>query len=378
MNNINDYKVMCINPGSTSTKVALFKGSEKVFSINITHEAADLAEFNDVMDQFEYRCNTILRVLEDHDVNLDDVDAFVGVGGGLECTIGGVYPINNLMADHAQTCYNGVRHPANLGPVLAKAFADQVSKAAFVVNPNDIDEFTDLARLTGVKGIYRVSRGHPLNQKEIARRYAQSLGKQYEDINVIVAHVGGGISIGAHRRGMIVDMTDAVSGDGPMAPTRSGALPVRDTIDCCISDKIGEEEVRLLIQKTGGLVNHLGTSDAREVEAMIAAGNDYAKLVYDAMAYQIAKFIGAMAAVLAGDIDGIVMTGGISHSEYITSAVRKYVGKMAPFIVMPGEFEMEAMAAGAIRVLSGEEEPKTYTGEPPWKGFANQGQGEEE
>jgi butyrate kinase len=363
--------IMCINPGSTSTKVALFEGEREVFSENVTHDAENLTKFKEPTDQKDYRKDTIIGILTEKGVDLSNVNAFVGIGGGLERTVSGVYSINDLMFEHAKIPYNGVRHPAILGVVLARMFADEYGKRAFVVNPNDIDELQHLARVTGIKGIYRVSRGHPLNQKEIAFRYAKQVGKKYEEMNIIVAHIGGGVSVGAHRKGKLIDMNDVVNGDGPMAPTRCGAIPVTEIIDLCYGGTIEEKEIRNYTTKTGGLVDHLGTSDAREIVHRIENGDAYAKLIFDAMIYQIAKQIGAMAAELKGNVDGIVLTGGISHSEYLISEMKSYIDWIADVAVMPGEHEMEAMAAGAIRALTGEEETLEYTGVPPWNGFAD-------
>lgn len=362
------YKVFAINPGSTSTKIAMFEGDKEVFSKNVSHDAEKLKEFKEISDQFDYRKETILKELAEAGQTLEGVDAFSARGGGLVNVEGGVYKVGEKLLEHARVGYT-VKHPATLGAQLADAFAKEYGGVAFVVNPPDVDEFTDVARVTGLKGIYRESRIHALNQKEIGIRYAAKLGKKYEDLNLIICHIGGGISVTAHNHGKMVDSNDIANGDGPMAPTRCGQLPVKDVVTMCFSGKYTEKEMREKITKTGGLVDHLGTSDAREVTEMIKNGNQYAKLIYDAMIYEIGKTAGSMAAVLCGKVDGIIFTGGISHDKYVVEKLTEMLSFIAPITIMAGEFEMEALAAGAIRVLSGKEEAKTYTGIPVWNGF---------
>ena len=362
------HKILAINPGSTSTKVALFMDDEKIFSANVAHDAEELKKYKEISDQFDYRKDTILAEIEKAGQTIRDCEAFSGRGGGLVSCPGGTYLVNDVLFEHARVGFT-VKHPASLGPQLAKYFADLFGAKAFVVNPPDVDEFCDSARVTGWKGIYRESRIHALNQKEIGIRYAESVGRKYEDMNLIICHIGGGISVTAHEKGKMIDSNDIAQGDGPMAPTRSGAIPVKDVIKECFSGKYTEVEMQQRVTKSGGLVDHLGTSDAQEVGRMIAAGNDYAKIIYDAMIYQIGKYAGSMAAVLHGKVDGIVFTGGISHDKYLVEKLSDMIGFIAPITVMAGEFEMEALAAGALRVLSGEEEAKNYTGVPVWNGF---------
>lgn len=356
------YKIFTINPGSTSTKIALFENDRKVFGVTLDHDASELAGFASLGEQLPYRREKILRALAEQELTLEKTDAFVGRGGGLAPLVSGTYIINDILLKHARECFAGV-HPATLGAQLAASFAEEFGGSRYVVNPPDVDEFCELARITGIRGVYRESRIHALNQKEIAIRYASGTGKRYEDLNLIVAHIGGGISVTAHKKGRMIDSNDILNGDGPFAPTRCGSIPVSALL------KLDPAEVKPKITKTGGLVDHLGTSDTREVKRRIEAGDKYAKLIYDAMIYQIAKEIGSMAAVLRGEIDAIIFTGGISNDEYLTGELKGYVGFMAPVIVMPGEFEMEALAAGALRVLRGEEPAKEYTGIPVWTGF---------
>lgn len=362
------YKVFAINPGSTSTKIAMFEGEKAVFSKSVSHNAGKLAEFKEISDQFDYRKKMILKELEGAGQTMEGVAAFSARGGGLVNIEGGVYEIGEKLLEHARIGLT-VKHPAMLGAQLADAFAREYGGKAFVVNPPDVDEFTDVARVTGLKGIYRESRIHALNQKEIGIRFGMKEGKPYEKLNLIICHIGGGISVTAHQKGRMVDSNDIANGDGPMAPTRCGQLPVKDVISLCFSGKYTEREMRDKVTKTGGFVDHLHTSDAREVEAMMKNGNLYAKLVYDSMIYQIGKTAGAMAAVLHGKVDAVILTGGISHDPYVTGTLKEMLSFLAPIEVMAGEFEMEALTAGAIRVLEGKEAARTYTGEPVWNGF---------
>ncbi len=362
------YKIFAINPGSTSTKVALFLDDRKIFSANVDHDAEELKKYKEISDQFDYRKDTILRELQKAGQDISDCNAFAGRGGGLASCAGGTYRINEILYEHAKAGFT-VKHPAMLGPQLARYFADAYGAEAFVVNPPDVDEFCDSARVTGWKGVYRESRIHALNQKEVGIRYAAEKGKKYEDMNLVICHIGGGISVTAHEKGRMIDSNDIAQGDGPMAPTRCGSIPVKDVVKACYSGKYTEQEMQQRITKTGGLVDHLGTSDAREVGQMIADGNAYARIVYDAMIYQIGKYAGSMAAALHGMVDGIILTGGISHDRYLVEHLTDMIGFIAPVTVMAGEFEMEALAAGALRVLTGREEAKSYKGIPVWNGF---------
>lgn len=360
-------KIFAINPGSTSTKIALIEDETTLFSKNVAHDANKLAEFDGISAQLPYRKETILNLLKEDNVTLDDVDAFVGRGGGLIAMEGGVYTVDELLLDHATRGANGVQHPAQLGPQLANEFAAEYNKPAFVVNPPDVDELQDLARMTGLDGVYRNVHLHALNLKETAIRHAESMGKKYEDCNFVVCHIGGGISVSAHRKGKMIDGNDIVGGEGPMAPTRCGDIPASALIKYCAGKD--PKEAKAICTRTGGLVSWLGTSDALEVSNRAADGDKKAAMVWNTMIYQITKYIGSMAAVLHGQVDGILLGGGMVYNKELVAAITEACSFIAPISAYPGEFEMEAMASGAIRALKGEEEVKKYTGQPVWSGF---------
>ena len=363
------WRVLVINPGSTSTKVGLFDGERAVFTVNVAHEASELAKFAGVSDQLPYRVGLIEQALAENGVELASIDAFVGRGGGLLPLPGGTYVVDDVLLDHATRRANGVQHPAQLGPQIAHAFAGRVGRPAFVVNPPDTDELCDEARMTGVRGVYRHVHLHALNLKETAIRHAASAGRAYEECRFVVCHIGGGISVSAHDRGRMVDGADIVGGEGPMAPTRCGALPVAEVLDYLDAGH-ATADVRRMCMKTGGFVDLLGTSDALEVSRRAEAGDEACRRAWDAMVYQICKEMGAMAAALGGNVDGILLGGGMVHNKGLVCAIEERCGWIAPVFAYPGEFELEAMAAGARRVLDGDEEPLRYTGKSVFDGFA--------
>ncbi|MBD9245545.1 MAG: butyrate kinase, partial [Coriobacteriaceae bacterium] len=278
------WRVLVINPGSTSTKVGLFDGEKPVFTANVAHEAVELAKFAGVSDQLPYRLGLIEAALAENGVDLASVDAFVGRGGGLLPLPGGTYEVDDVLLDHSKRGANGVQHPAQLGPQIAHALAARCGRPAFVVNPPDTDELCDEARMTGVRGVYRHVHLHALNLKETAIRHAASMGRAYEDCRFVVCHIGGGISVSAHDHGKMVDGADIVGGEGPMAPTRAGALPVAEVLNYLEAGH-GVAETRRLCMKTGGFVDLLGTSDALEVSQRAEAGDEAARRAWDAMVY---------------------------------------------------------------------------------------------
>lgn len=365
------WRVLAVNPGSTSTKVGLFEGDACVFSENVSHSAARLAEFESISAQLPYRRETILSALDAHEIELFSIDAFVGRGGGLVSIEGGTYVVDALLLRDARMGVNGVQHPAQLGSQLAHELAERAGgRSAFVVNPPDTDELCDLARMTGIRGVYRHVHLHALNLKETAVRHACTLGRPYEECNLVICHIGGGISISAHRHGRMMDGYDIVGGEGPMAPTRCGAVPVVDLLDY-----LGEHDaadVRALCTRAGGFVDLLGTSDALEVSERAAMGDVPARRAWDAMVYQICKGIGSMACALEGRVDGILLGGGMVRNKGLVADIRRRCDWIAPVTAYPGEFELEAMAAGACRVLDGEEQARVYTGIPVFTGFADE------
>ena len=364
------YEILTINPGSTSTKVAYFQGEKCLFSKNISHAASELAKFDQLSDQLIYRRDQIIEALNDGDIDLKEVDAVVGRGGGLVSMEGGTYAITDLILDHARNRANGIIHPASLGPQLAHEFAQLHGVNSYVVNPPDVDELQDLARMTGLKDTYRVVHLHALNLKETAIRHSKNVKKaRYEDSNYIVCHIGGGISISAHRKGKMIDGYDIVGGEGPMAPTRCGSISVANVLDYMEKNGAAISDVRKMCTSAGGFVDHLGNSNALEISENAKKGEPYCKMVWEAMIYQIEKGIGSMATVLKGDIDGILLGGGMVYNEALVSEIGKACEFLAPVYAYPGEFEMEAMASGAIRILSGEESVKEYSGKPIWEGF---------
>ena len=360
-------KIITINPGSTTTKIAMFENDTKVFSMNIDHLSSELEAFAEISDQLEYRKKMIVDAFESNGFDVSDADAYVGRGGGQGSIGSGTYVIDDLLLEKVRN--SPIKHPATLGSQIAYGMAQEFGGQSFIVNPPDVDEFQDVARMTGVKGVYRESKLHALNQKEVAIRYADSLGKNYNALNLVVAHIGGGVSVTAHKKGRMIDSNDIVQGDGPMAPTRAGALPVSDVIRMCFSGDYTERDLKNLLTKNGGFVSHLGTSDAREVRKAALDGDAYAALVYDAMVYQIAKYIGSCAVVLDGKVDAILLTGGMVNEPYIVNELTSYTGWIAPIHTTPGEFEMEGLAHGALMVMTGKDEARTYSGKPVWTGF---------
>jgi butyrate kinase len=356
------YRILTINPGSTSTKIALFENDEKIFQKNVIHSAEELAQFPDIPSQLHYRRDMIIDAVNAEEISMDDIDVFVSRGGGQAPCDGGTYVIEGLLLEHARIGYSG-SHAAILGAVIAHEFAAPGGKPAFIVDTPDMDELEPVARISGLKDYPRKSSFHALNQKEVARRAAKEIGKSYDTARLVVGHLGGGISVAVHRYGRAIDADNIIGGSSPMAPTRVGNLAVGSIASLCFSGQYTKDQVFELITKNGGVVDHLGTSDMQEVERRAKDGDAHAALVYDAMIYQIAKSIGGYATVLDGDVDAIALSGGLTYSQYLVDALKKKIGFIAPVFVYPGEFEMEALAHGALRVLRGTEKVRTYPGE---------------
>jgi butyrate kinase len=352
-------KILVINPGSTSTKIAVFDDESSVLEKTIRHSSEELKDFKNIIEQYDFRVKVIENVLKENGFKLEDFDAFVGRGGLLHPIESGTYRVNEAMLEDLKECKYG-EHASNLGAIIAYNLATKVNKPAYIVDPVVVDEMEPLARYSGLKGIERKSIWHALNQKAVARRAAKDLHKKYDEVNLIVVHLGGGISVAAHKKGRTVDVNNALNGDGPFAPERAGGLPTISLVDLCMSGKYTYEEMKKLLAGKGGLVSHLGTNNAIEVEERIEKGDEYAKLVYEAMAYQVAKTVGEMAAVLKGEVDAIILTGGLARSKMLTDWIKERTSFIAPVLLYPGEDEMRALAEGALRVLKGEEKEKIY------------------
>jgi butyrate kinase len=353
------FRLLIINPGSTSTKIAIFDNEKPVMETTLRHTNEELAPYKTVADQFEFRKNVILDTLTQNDINITKLSGVVGRGGLLKPMEGGTYKVNDTMLEDLKLAAMG-QHASNLGAIIANQIAMQLNIPAFIVDPVVVDEMDEIARISGMQEIERISIFHALNQKAVARRAAKDLGKAYEDINLIVAHLGGGISVGAHRNGRIVDVNNALDGEGPFSPERTGSLPVGGLIKLCYSGKYTIDELKKKIVGNGGLMAYLGTNDGREVEKMIHNGNKEAELVYKAMAYQVAKEIGACAAVLEGKVDAVCMTGGLAYDKALIGWIKERVEFIGDIKVYPGEDEMIALAEGGLRVLRGEEQAKEY------------------
>lgn len=353
------YKILAINPGSTSTKIAVFENEKQIMETTLRHSTEEISKFDSVMEQYEFRKNVILDGLKQNGIELSSLNAVVGRGGLLKPISGGTYNVNKLMVDDLKEGING-EHASNLGGVIAGEIASSMNIQAFIVDPVVVDEMNDVARVSGIPEIERKSIFHALNQKAVARRAAKELEKKYEELNLIVAHMGGGISVGAHEKGKVIDVNNALDGDGPFSPERSGELPIGALMKICFSGKYTLDDVKKMIKGNGGLMAYLGTNDGREVVKMIKNGDERAKLIYEAMAYQISKEIGRCAAVLKGDVDVIVMTGGLAYDEMLVSMIKDRVEFISKILVYAGEDEMSALAMGGLRVLRGEESAKEY------------------
>ncbi len=354
------FLVLTLNPGSTSTKIALFRGEERVFEEVLRHKPEDLARFRHTVEQYEFRRDVILGSLERHGVKLDDLNAVVGRGGLLPPLESGTYLVNEPMLEYLRNPNRERTHASDLGAMIANEIARKAGVPAFIVDPVSVDEFDPLARISGLPEVERKSLSHALNLKAVARKAAKDLGKPYAELNMVITHMGGGISVSAHRRGRMIDVNQALDGTGPFSPERAGGLPVGDVLRLAYSGKYTYEELFRRITKQGGLLAHLGTNDALEVERRIRSGDMKAALVYEAMAYQIAKEIGGMATTLKGNVDAVVLTGGLAYSEMLVGWIKERTGWIAPVLVYPGEDEMLSMAQGALRVLRGEEKAKTF------------------
>lgn len=350
--------VLAINPGSTSTKLSIFEEEIEIKSNKVEHDRIELEVFSHVIDQYQYRLELILKWLMDEGINLNELIAVVGRGGLLRSIPGGTYTVTDFMIEDLTNCING-EHASNLGGLLARGIADMVQIPSYIVDPVSVDEFKDVSRISGLKEISRISLVHTLNIKAVINRRAKEINKNVEDLNFIVAHLGGGISISPIEKGKIIDVNNANHG-GPFSPERAGTLPCGDLVKLCYSGKYTYQEMKSMIQHKGGLYSYLGTSDAREVYNRILQGDKYAELIYDAMAYQIGKEIACSAPPLKGKVDNIIITGGLAYAAYLLGKIEEMVKFIAPIIIYPGENEMEALNLGVLRVIHNKEKHKIY------------------
>ena len=352
------YKVLTINPGSTSTKIALYGEQGELWNQTLRHPAEEIAHFGRIAEQFEWRLSLILEAMEARGESLSELSAVVGRGGLTKPVMGGTYEVTTALIDELRT--TPMEHASNLGAPLADAIARKAGVKAYIVDPPTVDELQPTARVSGVKALPRLSVFHALNQKAVARRYAAEVGKPYEELNLVVAHMGGGVSVGAHRKGCVIDVNNALDGEGPIAPERAGSLPAGSLVELCFSGKYTKAEVKKMLCGKGGVVDLLGTNSMIEVRERAAAGDEEASLVLEAMCYSIAKNIGAMAAALDGKVDAVILTGGLSYSEVITDKIAHRISFIAPIEIYPGEDEMLALAESGLAVLRGEREAKIY------------------
>lgn len=352
------YKILAINPGSTSTKIALYQDEQPLLDLTLRHTTEELTRFAEVIDQLDWRRGLILNALREHNFDLTDLSAVIGRGGVIRPVPAGVYEVNSRMRYDLRRAQ--MKHACNLGGLLAAQIAHMAKAKAYIADPPVVDEMDDVARITGMPMCTRKPIFHALNQKVIARLHCRKTGIDYERSNLIVAHMGGGISVGAHRQGRIVDVNNALDGDGPFAPDRAGSLPSSELIKVCFSGQYTRDELLRFISSKGGLVAYLGTNSVIQVMERIGQGDQRAQKMLEAMCYNIAKQIGGMAAALAGQVDGILLTGGIAYNDLVVEYLRGHCSFIAPVTVYPGENELEALVNNALVVLRGVITPKVY------------------
>ncbi len=361
------YKILVINPGSTSTKVSLYENETPLFEKSLFHDAPVLLQYPNVNDQTPFRYQVILDMLEDYGVAPEDIDVFVGRGGSACTQPSGVTEVDERLYRDTVAGVGGSEHPAKLGVMLAWEFSRKFGRPAYTLNPTNVDELCDLARLTGIRGVYRAAQSHVLNQKATAEVHARGMGRRYEDCSFIVCHIDGGITVSAHDHGRMVDGNVGAGGDGAFTPTRIGSVPVLALLDYIEAHSLAE--ARLMCSRAGGFVSFFGTSDSDVIHARAEAGDEAAALVWNAMIYQICKLVGEMAAVLCGRVDGILLTGGLVRFSDIVEGVKERCGWIAPITVYPGEMEQDALARSVLEALRGEREILRYSGRPVWNGF---------
>jgi butyrate kinase len=352
------FRILVINPGSTSTKVAVYDGSEVITTIKMAHSKEELAPFPNVFAQLDYRREIIFTELAKAGIDIDSLDIVMGRGGLLQPIPSGIYEVDEAMIHDLRHATR--EHASNLGGLLAREIANRAGVGAYIADPVVVDELDDVARFTGLPQIKRLSIFHPLNQKAVARRYAASIGKRYEELNLIVAHMGGGITIGAHRQGRVVDVNNGLGGEGPLSPERAGSLPADALVDLCFSGDYTLPQIKRMLVGEGGLTALVGTTNVQELVERTEAGDEKAREALDAMSYQTGRWIGGAAAVLHGAVDAIILTGGVAYNKPVTDYIAEMVSFITPVVVIPGEDELEALASNALRLLTGKAIARDY------------------
>ena len=352
-------KSLIINPGSTSTKIGVFEDETLIFDETLRHSTEEIAQYETIVDQKDFRKDIIVNFLKEKGIELESFNVVVGRGGMLKPIPGGTYPVTDALLEDLKIGKSG-QHASNLGGILAREIGDSIGVPSFIVDPVVVDELEPASRISGVPELPRVSIFHALNQKAVARRYAAEVGKKYDELNLIVVHMGGGVSVGPHKKGRIVDINNALDGDGAFSPERAGAVPVGPLVKLCFSGKYTEKEVYKKLVGNGGFNAYVGTNDMRDVEKMVNEGNEEAKLIRDAFIQQMGKDIGAMATVLEGKVDQIIVTGGIAYDKAVVQGLKDRCEWIAPFTVYPGEDELLALAQGGLRVINGVEPASEY------------------
>ena len=352
-------KSLIINPGSTSTKIGVFEDETLLFEETLRHSTEEITSYATIFDQKDFRKKIITDLLEEKNFDINSLNVVVGRGGMLKPIPGGTYPVTDDLLEDLKIGKQG-QHASNLGGILAREIGDSIGVPSYIVDPVVVDELAPVARYSGVKELPRTSVFHALNQKAVAKRYSKEAGKAYDSMNLIVVHMGGGVSVGAHEKGKVIDVFNALDGDGAFSPERAGAVPSGALIKMCFSGEYTEKEVYSKIVGKGGFNSYLGTNDMRNVIKMIEEGNEEAKAMFDAFIFQVTKDIGSMACVLNGKVDQIIVTGGIAYNAKVIEALKEKAGWIAPFTVYPGEDELLALVQGGLRVLNGEEKAMEY------------------
>ncbi|MEG1622901.1 MAG: butyrate kinase [Alistipes sp.] len=352
------FQILAINPGSTSTKAALYTDEHPTLELTLRHTAEQIGSFPTIIDQLDWRRDMILKALADKDFDIKNLSAVIGRGGLVKPIESGVYSVNESLKH--DLIHATMHHASNLGGLIADQIAQRANVKAYIADPVVVDEMIDEARVSGLPECPRASIFHALNQKATARLYAKEQGKRYQELNLIVAHLGGGISVSAHRQGRVIDTNNALNGDGPFAPERAGSLPACSLVDLCFSGRYTQVELQKMLSGKGGLVALLGSNSVMDIVGQVDKGDTKAKQILDAMCYNVAKAIGGMAAVLDGQVDAIILTGGIAYNAYITNYIQKKCQFIAPVSIYPGENELQSLANNALMVLRNEVTPKEY------------------